>query len=363
MSQELSPRLILTVIAVVLVTFNSLGLAHGQSSEDAIAALSSSQPNERIRAVQVLGEKRAFGAVEALSRTLRSDPYPEVRGWAARALHRIGTETALGAVMLAAEGDADDRVRALAARLLSNEATTGAPSPAPEASTPEAASSAVEASVPASGSPGQPALSARLTITVAAPNAAPAPAPAPAPSAAPVPAQVENPFSANVPPMAPPPVVTVQPQVEQEPIVVATPAAPTSRDLLLEQRRLRRAGLGLRIVGWSLFALGYFEGSIVTGSILMDEYEEGFGIALIPLIGPIIAAARLDEAADDWGDELSNVLFAPMLVIGAVMQIAGLGLAIGGHVRRARVRREAAQLAARRSVTIYPTALGLAGTF
>jgi len=129
--------------------------AHAQEAvtlEVHIAALRSLEPADRVSAIQALGESRDPGAVAPLSETLRSDPSAVVRGWAARALAQIGTAEANAAVAVAAQRDADERVRSLAAQLSGQASAVTAPTavmtpaPANAAGSPQAAD--VEAAGP-----------------------------------------------------------------------------------------------------------------------------------------------------------------------------------------------------------------------
>lgn len=94
------------------------------------AVLTSPDPERRYRAVRQLGERGGEAAVEALARTLRSDPSVEVRGWALRSLAQIGTQQARAAAIEASAGDCDERIGLLLAALFPGAeppTTTGGP--------------------------------------------------------------------------------------------------------------------------------------------------------------------------------------------------------------------------------------------
>ena len=89
--------------------------ATGQSSlATNLGNLESLDAATRLAAARALGELRDPAAVSALSRTLRSDPVPEVRAWCVQALNAIGTPDARSAITNAAQSDMSDRVRQLA---------------------------------------------------------------------------------------------------------------------------------------------------------------------------------------------------------------------------------------------------------
>jgi hypothetical protein len=104
-----------------------------QSLDELIAALRSPDSAARVRAVQTLGERGDVAAVPHLITIVRSDPIPEVRGWAVRALNDLGTPEARAAVVTASREDPDERVRTMSGTLV------GAPSsqvPSPYGVTP-----------------------------------------------------------------------------------------------------------------------------------------------------------------------------------------------------------------------------------
>lgn len=90
-----------------------------------IQALGDPDVARRVSAARALGELRAAGAVPALSRALRGDASSELRGWALRALHQIGTPEARQAMTVARE-DSDERIRQLETELSSS--SSAAPS-------------------------------------------------------------------------------------------------------------------------------------------------------------------------------------------------------------------------------------------
>jgi hypothetical protein len=112
-------------IAVVLSLLLSSSAARAEeagappatSIEVHVSALGSLDPAARIAAIRALGDARAEAGVEPLVRVLRTDPSPEVRGWAVRALAQIGSASARAALAQTAQQDADERVRRLAIQL------------------------------------------------------------------------------------------------------------------------------------------------------------------------------------------------------------------------------------------------------
>jgi len=102
------------------------------SLDELIAALSSPEASERVEAVQALQGRGDASVVPRLIQLLRTDPVPEVRGWAVRALHELGTPEARAAVVTASREDPDERVRAMAAQI-AGVTPAGLPSPYPVA--------------------------------------------------------------------------------------------------------------------------------------------------------------------------------------------------------------------------------------
>ena len=74
-----------------------------------LTALSASDAAVRIQAVRALGALGVPATEPALTQSLRFDPVPEVRGWAARSLMELGSDTARAAVSEAARSDAHER--------------------------------------------------------------------------------------------------------------------------------------------------------------------------------------------------------------------------------------------------------------
>jgi hypothetical protein len=132
-----APGSVLVIALLVAMSPATRALAEPGGSGDLVRTLSSMDPAERARAAMALGELGDAAAAPALIRSLRSDPVAEVRGWALRALARIGGTDANEAISAAASNDADDRVRALAAGVLGIP-TPPAP-PVPVALSPRAA--------------------------------------------------------------------------------------------------------------------------------------------------------------------------------------------------------------------------------
>lgn len=108
--------------------------------DDNIRALNAVDTTARIEAVRSLGQLRDARAVPALARSLQSDPSPEVRGWIIRTLDQFGTQEAHAAIVVAARGDADERVRALALHLAPEAAPAAPTSPTYDSPQREAAS-------------------------------------------------------------------------------------------------------------------------------------------------------------------------------------------------------------------------------
>lgn len=270
----------------------------------------------RITAAQHLGRLADAAAEAALSRTVRSDPVPQVRGWAARALHEIGTPSALSLVAEIAQSDTDERVRTLAAQM------SGSSTSAQGLTSPFAARS-VESDEPraepapsqneTAQAPAQPAagVEARMVVVVS-PTSAPA-QPTPATQTA----------------------LVTQPVLSQETLFAA-------RVQLRQERRLRTRGIGFAVSGWTLFGLSYIGSLAAVGET---------PISALPVIGSLIAGAQVNGTSND--DMTAG------LILSSVFQMTGLTLAIIGHVRRQRGRRA---LAARR-VAVVPTGNGLAASF
>jgi hypothetical protein len=298
-----------------------------------IQRLRSEDPVQRLEAVRALGALADPAAVDPLISAAESDPRPEIRGWAVRALHRIGTPEALVAVRRIAENDSDERVRALAGGLI---AQLEPPVPAPEP---------------------EPAVESSLEI--AAPEAAVV-------EAEPV---IGEPFglaSEAAPEAAPEAVIAADPGVDPSAQVVLYPQEMTSDYAQrLELRRVRRAGLGLRISGWILFGITYGTAFMAGASITADDADDGWPL-MLPLIGPAITGFRI------MGDDDHTLPLGVLAIAWSLLEIAGFSMAVAGHVRRSRARRQyyaAEEQRAQRQVALLPSGpgdgpgLSLAATF
>jgi len=150
--------------------------------------------------------------------------------------------------------------------------------------------------------------------------------------------------------------VYVQSQLQQS--VVVQTASPEDQ-LRMEQRR-RRSGLGLIISGWTVFGLGIFS-SLATYVSVYDD-QEGGAIIFLPVVGPIIMAARA-EGNGGWFDDVIVAAMRAGLILNCLTQIAGLVLATTGHVRRRRAIRGLYGTGHHRAVALVPTGTGIAGRF
>lgn len=103
-----------------------------------IQALGEPDVARRVAAAQALGAARSAEAIPALSRALRSDASPEMRGWVLRALHQIGTPEARRAMTVARE-DSDERIRQLESELSAPSNVSAPDSGGREVQTPGAA--------------------------------------------------------------------------------------------------------------------------------------------------------------------------------------------------------------------------------
>jgi hypothetical protein len=149
----------------------------------------------------------------------------------------------------------------------------------------------------------------------------PAPAPAPEPAPAPQPGweQPQTQPTAQPQPVPPPPVYQPPPQP------VPPPYKPYNKN----------RGLGLTIAGFSIFGFSYLI-TAVSGTIAIDAGSPEIGRPLlIPAVGPFIAASRVPSATLGFG-----------LGFTGVIQLAGLGMGIGGAVMLGNSRRQAALSAA-----------------
>jgi MFS family permease len=219
-------------------------------------------------------------AIGPLTNTARSDPRPEVRGWAMRSLSEFGTPEAVEVLRVASQSDADQRVRSLAGQLLASHGVAAAPPPV-----------------------------------------------APPPVA--VPAQ-------PVPAQPPAPGVVVQQPVPQAQIAV--PPQSLGPDPMAI-RQARRVGRGFRLAGWLTFGTTY-----VLSLSTMAFGEEYTIPAFVPLIGPLISGALLlsNSYVCDWdmcyeSDDMRTI--GGLSIFLSIAQITGFTLAMVGHGRRRRARR------------------------
>lgn len=283
----------------------TVGSPGGASSfEQNVQSLASTDPAARLAAARALGELGDARAVGPLSQTARSDPRPEVRGWALRSLQQLGTPEAVAVVREVAQADADERVRALAAQL---------------------ASSAPAAPPAASAAP--------------APAATPAPPP---PAAAPAPAAAgqQGPASASATV-----VVQAQPGAPGQPAVSPQPMGQPAQHVdPYTMMRQRRAGRGLRIGGWVTFGTFYFISFMAgIGVSATDGADEGWPL-LVPGIGPFIMGARLISDAERcdfdvcYEDSAQNAAGVVSILAGLI-QVGGIAMLTAGYVRRSRVAR------------------------
>lgn len=290
--------------------------------------LQSEDPETRLDAVRALGGLGDPAAVEPLIAVAESDPRPELRGWALRALHHIGTPEALAALQRSAENDADERVRGLAAGLVGPQETEAVePEPAP-----------VE--LPEPVEPSQ---------TAEPPVFTPPPA-------------VEQPFAVEQDVDI---TINTTPVDAPEQYVLIPQETTPNRAELIELRRVRRAGLGLRISGWILFGITYGTAFMAGTAIVQEDADDGWPL-MVPLIGPAITGFRI--LGEDSGATPAGILS----LLWSVAEIAGFSMAISGHVRRNRARRvyrAQQQQRAQRQVAILPSGPGdgpgvsLAATF
>ena len=136
---------------------------------------------------------------------------------------------------------------------------------------------------------------------------------------------------------------------EPEPPAVSADGGEGDRLLLKLRVEKQRKGKVLLGTGYSMFGLAYLAG-FVEGTILhfagslgaawnddgLSSYEEFSAISpVIPLIGPFFQADMLFTQGS--GDD---VISGSLLVMDGLMQIAGLGMIIAGHVLHDRARHE-----------------------
>jgi hypothetical protein len=168
--------------------------------------------------------------------------------------------------------------------------------------------------LPAEQPASEPAPAAEPVAVQPAPAAEPQPAPQPGweqPQPAPTAAPATQP---QPQPQPPPPAYQPMPQPQPAP-----PPAPNPN-----------RGLGLMIAGFSVFGVSYLI-TAVTGTASIDAgYPEIGRPLLIPVAGPFIAGARQSQATIGLG-----------LGIVGVVQLAGLGMGVGGAVMFGSARRRA----------------------
>lgn len=187
------------------------------------------------------------------------------------------------------------------------------------------------------------------SIALAAPPELPpeqpvAPAPAPAPEPAPVTVQpAPQPQPAPAPQPAPQPGweqpagTQPQPQPGAQPPAWGQPQPPPPSYQPMPQPQPMpprgpnpNRGLGLTIAGFSVFGFSYLF-TAVGGALSIDAGRPEIGQPLlIPVAGPFIAGARTGSATLGLG-----------LGLVGVIQLAGLGMGVGGAVMLGSARRQA----------------------
>ncbi len=110
-------------------------------------------------------------------------------------------------------------------------------------------------------------------------------------------------------------------------VVPANQYAPYSQQV---QRRRSTPGRGLRIAGWIVFSVTYGL-SLMSGIGISADggIEEGWPLFL-PLVGPAIIGSQL------WAEDEELIGVGILSWIMSLAQIAGLAMAIVGHVRGSR---------------------------
>jgi hypothetical protein len=294
-----------------------------------IARLLDQDPTARLEAARALGELGDPVAVAPLARTARADPHPEIRGWALRALHQIGTPEAVDVIRDVGSRDADQRVQGLAERLLAD--VDGAPAPASAVGATNLPAAPVEAD--------EPGVAADAGEPAAEPGEGDA-ALEPADDGA-APAGAASPFGlqASVVLGGPELGVGQEPQVVLMPEQIGGPGfagAAVDHYQISEARRQRRAGLGLRIAGWTMFGLTYFSSFMAGVAISQEDSDDGWPL-MIPLVGPAIVGFRLFDEEEATG-------LGVLAIVWSILEVAGLTMAVAGHVRRARARRQVLQV-------------------
>ncbi|WP_181197496.1 hypothetical protein [Enhygromyxa salina] len=92
----------------------------------------------------------------------------------------------------------------------------------------------------------------------------------------------------------------------------------------------KNRGLGLTIAGFSIFGVTYLISAISATALIDTGFTETGRPMLIPAVGPFIAASRQSSATLGFG-----------LAFTGVIQIAGLGMGIGGAVMLGGARKRA----------------------
>lgn len=114
-----------------------------------------------------------------------------------------------------------------------------------------------------------------------------------------------------------------------------------------QPRRQRRPGHGLRVGGWILLGSGYGL-SLMMGMIGMIIEPEIMWPMLLPLVGPAVSGTIV--LVDGYEEEMVLGIMGWLM---SAVQIAGLTMAIVGHVRGRRARENEAS---RRTFAITPVA-------
>lgn len=173
--------------------------------------------------------------------------------------------------------------------------------------------------------PAQPAAEQPVAVQPAA-----QPAPAAQPQPQPQPAAQPQPQPTQPQPQGQPQVIYQQPppptyQQQPQPVPPPQPVQPTYN---------RNRGLGMTVAGFSIFGVSYLI-SAISATVAIDTGDpQRLGRPLlIPVAGPFISAARSPSATLGFG-----------LGFVGVIQLAGLGMGIGGAVMLGKARRNAPQM-------------------
>jgi hypothetical protein len=158
----------------------------------------------------------------------------------------------------------------------------------------------------------------------------------------------------------------------QAPAVTAAPAAVSpqvgdveaagpSRTPPPAVQRPRRRGLGLIIAGWAAFGFSYMI-AIMTGGITFNSAHIDTWPMFVPLVGGIVELSLAYDYDNDGWDEYGyeTSYYPPGLsipaFINAVIQMAGVAMAVAGHVLRAKSRAaQGSQGSAPRSFALVPS--------